>query len=233
MPRLTIRRLMLVVGVVAGILGLYRSLGSAYLVLLALSAIMAVLVWQVVRRLPRLAAWTFGVSAFLVNASVAPVCAYLCSIGGFALMVLASISMFPLVLGCGSAWAMAGPDPRRFPRAAAWSIVIVLGFLPISMMSTLWPLRFAFTLSRPSMDRLADRVAAGETLAFPEWAGLYRIVDAKREPRNGNVALIIDADPSGRSAFVRVVARSESYGPMVNLNFNVPVGGPWRYQNED
>jgi hypothetical protein len=48
--------------------------------------------------------------------------------------------------------------------------------------------------------------------------------------------LIIDADPRGRSGFVRLgpgVPEQDSYGPFYNLNFNEHLRGRWLYQNED
>src|SRR5262245_6908130 len=107
------------------------------------------------------------------------------------------------------------------------------------MLLTPWPLRLAFLASRPAMERLADRVAAGRAVTSPEWAGLFQIVGSAVDPTTGNVGLITDPDPAGRSGFVRLspAVRVDgpywNYRPFVNLNINEHLTGPWWYQNED
>jgi hypothetical protein len=233
MRRFTIKQLMLTVCFVAGLLALYQAIGPPALIVMSFSLCLTGLGWLAVSGHPRRAAWTFAVSACLANVSVGIICAYLYSLGGIILMVLASTLTIPQAIGCGSAWAAARSPTRRLPREAAWLIVAALSLLPLSMMLTLWPLRLAFLISRPAMDRLADRVAAGEAVMNPEWAGLYYVVGTKREPSSGNIALIIDADTAGNSGFVRKTGSADGSGPMTNLNFNEHVGGRWRYQNED
>jgi hypothetical protein len=231
MPRFTIRNLMIAVCVAAGLLGIYRAGGVFPLVVASFSLAMTGGAWLAFSHNPRLAIQAFAVSAIAANLLVAILGVYFLNMTGFVLMFLVSAALVPFALGSGSAWAWT--HPRRNPKAAASVLVLVLGLLPISMMLTSWPLRLASALSRPSMDRLADRLAAGETLASPEWAGMYRIVAADHEPRNGNVILVTDPNSSGRSGFVRVSDPSQSLGQMYNLNLDVPVGGSWRYQNED
>lgn len=165
-----------------------------------------------------------------MNVSSAVVCVYLYSIGGLILLALIMFLLMPFVFISGTAWAVRSTRP---PKIAAIVIVYAIGLMPLLVPATIWPLRLAAFISKPWLDRLADRVAGGEELSKPEWAGLYRIVDAKRQPDNGNIALIIDANPSGRSAFVRFAGSLDAFGPMVNLNYNEPLGGKWFYQNED
>jgi hypothetical protein len=228
MPRFTIRHLMIAVCVVAVPLGLYQASEPFLSVVLVLSGTFAVVAWLGFRHHPRLAARVFAASAGGGNLLVAFLGAYHLNMVGFVLMFLISAVTIPLTLGSGSVWAMV--YPRR--KAVAWTLVLGLGFLPLSMFTS-WPLRLAAVLSRPSMNRLANRLVAGESLTEPEWAGLYRIVAAYHEPRNGNVILVTDPDPSGRSGFVMVSDPSQPLGQMYNLNHDVPVGGSWRYQNED
>jgi len=86
------------------------------------------------------------------------------------------------------------------------------------------------------MEHLADRVAAGQAVASPEWAGLFRVVGSDVDPVKGNVGLIIDPNASGRSGFVRVglgLAPDQNDGPFYNRNFNEHMAGRWWYQNED
>jgi hypothetical protein len=106
------------------------------------------------------------------------------------------------------------------------------------MLLTFWPLRLAFLASAPALDGLADRVAAGPGVTSPEWAGLFRVVATEVEPSNGNVGLIIDPDPSGRSGFVRGGASpglpvGRSGGPFYDLNLDMRLDDRWRYVCED
>ncbi len=57
--------------------------------------------------------------------------------------------------------------------------VVVLTMLPMLTQVTLWPLHVAFLTARPALDILADQVAAGKPVSFPQQAGVYRV---RREP---------------------------------------------------
>jgi hypothetical protein len=120
----------------------------------------------------------------------------------------------------------------------AWPLVLVLALLPLSMLITFWPFRLAFLASRPAIERLADRVAAGHAVTSPEWTGLFRVVGSVVDPSTGNVGLVIDPDPSGRSGFVRVgvdpsVLVGRSNGPFYNLDFDLQLSERWWYECED
>ncbi len=237
MKRFTIKRLMIIIGVVAVLLALYRALMPqlAPVVPICLGVMLAEtgVAWLILRRRPRLAAWSYGVVACLTNAGTALLSAYLTSIAGLVLMYLIEVVALPLQIIAGSIGALGMSRGWRFRRFAALGLVLALVVLPFVTMVTSWPLRLAFALSEPAMNRLADRVAAGRTVATPEWAGLYRVVATVREPTNGNIALIIDANSAGRSGFVRVLDPTQSLFPLYNFNFDEPVGTYWRYQNED
>ena len=87
-----------------------------------------------------------------------------------------------------------------------------------------WPLRAAFRLSAPALDRLADRVESGEAPRFPAWAGLYRIRGTKRTPR-GDTASIVGSDSKGDSAF--------SGKPGSSGTGDQPLSGGWYLWDED
>ena len=232
MRRFTIGRMMLGVGVMAGLLGLYREYGPTVAAVLIWGLLANVLFWWVLGRRPRLAGGSFGLLATGANAGVALIMVYLYSIGGLLLSMLIAAVLIPLVISAGTAWAL-GRRRRWLVRGALLALVLMAGFGPLVTLATGWPLPVAFALSRPALDRLADRIAAGETLVNPEWAGCYRIITAVRSPLNGNIALVIDAAPAGRSGFVRVVDPASPMLPFVNLNYDLPLGRSWRYQNED
>jgi hypothetical protein len=228
-PRLTIKWMMIAVAIVAVLLFLFRSVEGA-MIALALGAVLLPFGWwALIKGHRRPAGWGLAIAAVVGNASVAILDVYMLSILGISLMVLACSLTIPAMLGCGSVWA-GGRAPRG--EIACWAVILGLALSPLAMMITHWPLRLAFLISRPAMDRLAGRVAAGKAPKGPVWAGVYRVVGTDLDARTGNVGLIIDPDSSGRSGFV-LVNSAMFLGPFFNLNFNEHMVGRWRYQQED
>ncbi len=207
--RFTIWNLMIVVAAAAGLLvaarspiGLFVAFGLAYLALIGV-------LWWIFHGFRRVSAACFGLVAALSNIATAGLCIHRLCMGGVFLMLLVWLLAFPLVFSAGAAWATtATRRETRSQRATfwAWPLVVASGILPLTMLLTPWPLRLAFLASARALDRLANRVAAGQGITSPEWAGLFRVVATAVDPSSGNVGLIIDRDPSGRSGFVRVGA---------------------------
>jgi len=194
---------MIAVAVVADLLAVAVSpIGLVVAFCLLYLALIGVL-WWMFRGFRRLSALCFGVVVALINTLSAALCIYLLNLGGAFLMFLGWLSAFPIVISTGVAWASAATRrtarPQRSPLLA-WPLVLVLALLPLSMLLTLWPFRLAFLASRPAMDRLADRVDAGQAVTSPEWVGLFRVVGSAVDPSTGNVGLIID--PTHRVALV-------------------------------
>jgi hypothetical protein len=238
-PRFNIRSLMLAVAVVAGLLALALSPNGLAIAVGLLYLSLSGVLWWMFYRYRKLAAMCLGVVSAVTMVWCAAFCVYLLNYGGFFWMIVVWLLAFPMIVGAGGAWAAAATrrtsKPRRSPFLA-WPLVLVLAFAPLSMMLTHWPLRLAFLASRPAMERLANRVALGERISRPEWAGVFRVIGSSLEPGSLNVGLIIDADPAGRSGFVRLgagVPETDTHGPFYNLNFNEPLGRRWFYQNED
>jgi hypothetical protein len=232
---------MIAVAVVAGVLFVLLSpiamvvaFGLSYLALIGG-------LWWMFRGFRRLSALCFAVAAASSNSLVAALCIYRLNLVGTMLMFLGWLLTFPVVISAGAAWAGAATRPTARPRRSpwlAWPSVIVAAFLPLSMLLTRWPFHLAFLASRPAMDRLADRVAAGQSVTNPEWAGLFRVVGSAVDPASGNVGLIIHPDPSGHSGFVRVgvgpsVRMGPPIGPFYNLAFDLPLRNRWWYECED
>lgn len=96
-----------------------------------------------------------------------------------------------------------------------------------SVMTIQWPMRAAYLLSRPSLDRLAQAVRAGQPLVGPARVGLFTIVET--EHRHGIVCLWVDSDPGGKMGFVQC-------GPD-NVRFNlwsmVSMDEHWQFIKED
>jgi hypothetical protein len=192
----------------------------------------------VIRDSRRRAAWRFWVAAAAGNGLVVTDCVYLME----PLMnVVIGITLFvavPTILVSGVHWLSAATGPAAVPRRSEGVIlplVLVLGLAPLTMV-TLWPLHLAFRVSRPALERLADRVAAGKGLGGPQWAGVYWVVGGEIDPMTGNVGLVIDASPGGRAGFTRLGPSTppESYAlPFVNLEMAIRLGDRWYYEAED
>jgi hypothetical protein len=210
------------------------AFGLAYVALIGM-------LWWMFHGFRRLSALCFGVVAALCNVVGAGLCIYRLNMVGGLLIILMWLLASPLVFSAGAAWATAATRPEARPGRSgflAWPLVFALGFLPLTMLFTRWPLRLAFLASVPAMDCLADRVAAGQSVTSPKWAGLFRVVGSAVEPSNGNVGLIIVPDPSGRSGFVRLgasggVPAARAGGPFYDLYLETLLDDRWRYVCED
>jgi hypothetical protein len=232
---------MITVAVVAGVLaavlspiGLVVAFGLLYLTLIGV-------LWWMFSRFRRVSGLCFGGIVGVSNTMGAALCIYLLNLGGIVLIFLGWFWAFPFMIGPGAAWARAATrrtaKPRRSPLVA-WPLVFVLALAPLSMLYWFWPFRLAFLVSRPAMDRLADRVGAGQPVSNPEWAGLFRVVGSSVDSSTGNVGLVIDPHPSGRCGFVRLcrgpnTPEGRRIGPFYNLNFDLELGDRWWYECED
>jgi hypothetical protein len=186
-----------------------------------------------------LSALCFGSTAAVANVTSFFLGIYLFGLGGFFISSLVWLAAFPLILGAGSAWAVKATQRDAIARRSpllAWPLVIGLGILPLTMLMTSWPFRMAFTVFLPALERLADRAAAGQGFAAPERAGVYYVVGTAVDATTGNIGLIIDSNPGGRSGFVRAapgVAPGQTDGPFFNSSVSALLGGRWSLQEED
>jgi hypothetical protein len=198
MPRITIGRLMLVI---AG-LGIYLGLVQAYTfqtVIVTQLLLLAGMVWWPSRHAPWLARWGFALSSAWLIGSLLVLFAFHPVFHRLSPVWLASLVFIPIVPGFGLAWATSQPSRGR-KAVAAVAVGLVVAFA-VSILQTHWPLRLAFHLSSPALNRLADRVSGGGTVRPGERAGLYFIRGGSIV--GGDTMLVIDPDPGGLSAFVR------------------------------
>jgi len=227
---------MVTVAVVAGLLAVLRLPDGVELAFGALNLIPAAMLWQAFRRFRRLAALGFGVVATLANIACAILCIYWQGMAGIILGFLAWFLAFPFILGIGTAWATAATRREAIFRRsllAVWLLVIVLAFLPLTMLITQWPFRLAFLASKPALSRLADQVANGQGVPRPLRAGVFVVVGSIVDPSTGSVGLITDPDPGGRCGFVRVGPSGSLGRTFVNLNHDLQLGDGWSYECED
>jgi hypothetical protein len=152
------------------------------------------------------------------------------------LVFCAAMLSFCLLLPAFGAWLDQAKGRARWMRTLllAGPVVAALGVAPFVMTFTWWPLRLAFAVSRPALDRLADAAAAGTAQRGPQWAGLFWVERIAVDRESGNVGLItMDAD-DGHSGLMRLgPASTTTLGPIFNHNINLPMDARWRYQESD
>lgn len=221
------------------LLALIRSVGWFVLIPIVMGLIEMFATWVSFRGKQRLAGlWFFRVCTL---SDVAGLIAFvyfrrsLVLIGG--LLILMAV---PVSCGLGAAWLTAarhGGTRNRSPSRLAWLLVFACATFPLWMAVMHWPLRVAFVVSAPALERLADRVEADNMPRAPVWAGLFRIVDFAVDRKTGNVAaLIVDDDATGRSGLVRLgsgVPLEARHGPLFNMAFEGHLSGRWWSQEED
>jgi hypothetical protein len=237
----TIWHLMVAVTGIACFLALLVTSGGFLTICVLFGLLLAVMSGVMLRALRSLALWGLVIASIAVNRSLAGLSIYAFNMWGTVVMALGALCGIPLILGLGTAWSAAATRReavRRLSPLLAWPLVIVLAALPLTMLFTQWPFHLAFLASKPALGRLADRVAAGHAPGRPVQAGLFMVVNSEVDPTTGNVGLVTDPDPSGRSGFVRIsptpsTSPGRVRGPFYNLNGDLPMGGRWRYQNED
>lgn len=206
-PQFTIRTGMIAVAATAGLL-IALSDWLSRLVLLTFSLVAAFgarwLVCAGHRRAAAVGFWGLGV---VFNALLAAACTYpdYMLVPGLFLACLCIV--VPTLAGFGVAWAVLATRDSAIPRrslSATGLLVFALTVMPLVTVTTLWPLRLAFLASRPSLDLLADRVAANQTITYPQRAGVYWFVNSKVNASSGSVGLMMDPNPSGPTGFVRM-----------------------------
>ena len=244
--RFTILRLMMAVAAVAillaaalGLRGVLLVLGLTFIVLFGFRWVLA----QDQRDIATLGFWVLAVLANLLYAAACstPDSAY------FGVLFLGwLVIVMPAILGQGMSWANRSMRPRSVPKRfghPAVLLVMFLAVLPFVSLVTFWPLHLAFLIARPQLERLADRVEAtsavgtpGRMVLFqPIRVGWFKIVDSAVDPLSGNVGLVINPARHGRSGLVRVRPGSppDPRGPIAGSVLDVPLGGGWRYRQQD
>ena len=205
--RFTILHLMVAVAVIACFLALLVTFGGFLTICVLFDLLLAAVFRAMLRGHRSLGLWGFGIASVAVNCSLAGLSIYAFNMSRAIGMALGSLCGVPLILGFGTAWSAAATRReivRRRSPLLAWPLVIVLAALPLTMLFAEWPLRLAFLASKSALDRLADRVAAGDAPGRPVRAGLFTVVNSEVDPTTGNVGLVTGSNTSGRSGFVRL-----------------------------
>jgi hypothetical protein len=93
------------------------------------------------------------------------------------------------------AWVCRGAGRRRWyqlPLLVVWLLLFA------GIYRTNWPMRWSFGASTSALDRLAERVAAGQTPSLPTRAGAYLIRAVDTRPVSGGVAVCLWSYPPER-----------------------------------
>lgn len=152
------------------------------------------------------------------------------------------VVFLPTLASFGAAWAVAAtPEAaaQRSPRRGDWACVVALSVMPGVTALTAWPFHLAFLSARAGLERLADRVEAGQAVAFPQRIGPFAIVASRIDAETGGVALLTDSNPSGPSGFVRHKAQPidashfSCYAPIRGDWWHRGLGHGWCYHEED
>ncbi len=190
--------------------------------------------WLGAKPFPRVSALGFGIAASIINGTCFVASVAFSVMVGWLIMVLVSVVGIPVIFGFGAAWTTSGkrgPAVARRSRVLGWTMTIGLSIAPVSMLITGWPFRLAFAASRPSLERLADQVAAGTPVTAPEWAGVFRILGSNVDPLRGCVRLITDNNPGGRAGFERHGTLCGD--PFYNTARDMELSEKWTYAEED
>lgn len=193
------------------------------------------------RRIGRIAGrWFAALSAFTLVAGLYITTFHL-HLGGLYHLSLLGLAALPLMFGFGATWALL--RLRGINKLAGLALVLLLCATFVGLPWCPIGMQFAALVSRPALNELVERVRAGETIDWPARAGLFVAVGIRTQ--GPIVALVIRDETNGDSALVHFPAGSRGdaeitgveelafYGPMYNLNWNVALGGGWRYQDED
>jgi hypothetical protein len=194
--------------------------------------------WLVFRGHRRVAAIGFCGLAVTANLLFASACIAPDIYTQFLLFPVWLFMVMPAIMAIGLARCRLltrdGLVPQPF-EAAAWLSVGVLALLPLFTLLTLWPLHLGFVTARPALEHLADQVAAGQTVAYPQQVALFRIAGSVVDPTTGNIGLLIDPNPSGYTGFVRTRPGTppDIRSPIIGSDLNVDLGARSSYRGDD
>ncbi len=155
-------------------------------------------------------------------------------------MAYERVVVWLIVGGAFYAWALVALLGIQFrttrPKGGPWQLSLRRLLLNVSVLccvlsvlTTDWPLRARFELSRTAVDTLADRVQQGEDVALPAYAGLFWVRSAEAN-RAGQPCLWTRLQPGGNTGLVRCRANTK---PELNLASSLGLGSGWYLVAED
>jgi hypothetical protein len=152
----------------------------------------------------------------------------LCSLGLLAGM--AAVLAIPIVVGLLFYGAIQadrlggfGPSARSIIVSSVASAAIVASVAVFQ-----WPLRAAYSISRPALDRLAEEVRDGRAPTHPVWAGLFRISETETS-YNGITCLWVGRSRGNRIGFAHCGPQELPLSPWTHVKLDQR----WQYLVED
>ncbi len=193
--------------------------------------------WRLARRFPMPTLRAFVACSMLFVTVVFHMKIYSNNSHGYqVLFFLIAASLAPGVgTALGLMLSFAEEPPSRWGPIVG--LYFAIGFPLVCCFSGREPLRLAFLASRPALDRLADRIERGEQVNLPERAGVYRIVASRRDPRTGEVLLLIDDRNYTQSGFARnpkpIQPGDDNLDGPALIWLRLGLDPPWSYKYED
>jgi hypothetical protein len=114
------------------------------------------------------------------------------------------------------------PGARPGPARATWPCIISV--LVMASVLTEWPVKAAFLISRPSLERAAHELAGGQPIATPAWVGVIRVRKVITLASG-----VIGFETSQGNVFVS----PPSAAPLFNVWSVVPLSQRWAYVATD
>jgi hypothetical protein len=230
MPSLTNNRWLLLSFVFVGLIGTYRILGPLICAGLITIIYISGSTWYFARVCPRYPSLAFGMMSCFALGSTGLISMHFVHEGGTILIFLLSVFTACALFASGSDWCETRTPTRWCPNYLAVFCVVVFMFLPFSTLFS-WPLRVAFFLSQPSMDRLADRIEHGSKMTPPEWTGLFLIWNSEISEHTGDTLLITGSDRSDAMGFLRVAEGTMPDDPN-SWPHDLRLSDRWMYQGD-
>lgn len=140
-----------------------------------------------------------------VPIAVVALLAVLYSATGTEPISVALCSAAGMIVACFVAWLLPWSLPRvnrPLDRRVGWFVIGLCLLMQVSVATSAWPLRLAFKLSRPDLERTANGLRTGKPFGGPHMVGCFMIRSVDIDDRPGVVSLWIDLDPTGRTGLL-------------------------------
>lgn len=230
-PRLTIGRLMIgiaVAGLFCAFLPWIRGPIDAILVVIFVGWVgSGYLAGRLTTRNPGRMSWICAAACALAVPAILLIKVYYLADDLSILLFLMYFMPMPSTAGVGLVLlSMAKTQQRALIRFA-----IAVGLADFCLTGD-WPIELAFGISRPAMERLADRASRGEAISLPARAGVYTVVAIETVPGTDWPFLMIGDRPgSVPGGFYRGKPLKGMFGGIDPKRggrwFNTPIAEGW------
>jgi hypothetical protein len=144
-------------------------------------------------------------------------------LGGFLLVMMATLATLLADICSGKS-----VFSRRKWSRKSWQLVGIYLAVCLSVWMTDWPLRIAFALSRPTLERAAQELKVGKPVPSPRFIGLFYIWRAELNGK-GQPCFWTALDSTGPAGFVLAPFGDPHY----NLWSKVTLSNDWYLIKED